>query len=105
MPLWHQNLVVNLSICNMKRIAIIANPKTIDISMVQFYLKEAYDVKVSTEDISDKSNYEHLMSLHNADHLHIQELDNQKPNAINEFLKDCDYVIISNTYIHQFIVT
>lgn len=89
----------------MKHIGIITGSKVVDANVIQSYLNKDYNVKVATTDISNTSNYEHLMTLPNADHLHISELDLKKPKAILDFIKDCDYLLLSSSIITDILNT
>lgn len=80
----------------MKKIAIIGNSDYIEDDIVQLYLNNYFEVKVSTNDISKKEQYEHLMLLDNADRLYIAELNTQNKQHLIDFVIDCDAVTFTN---------
>ena len=82
----------------MKKVGIINGKGYIEDAIVKLFLKQLYDVKVSTSNILEKQYFEHLMALENSDRLHISELDITNPEAIKEFTKDCDYVVHNNKF-------
>ena len=81
----------------MKKIGIIGGSGFIDSDVISLFLKNLYDVKVSIDDISQKENYQHLMELQHSDNLYVCELNPQIKSDLNDFTKDCDYVLFMNT--------
>ena len=66
--------------------------------ITKIFLEENYNVKVSSTDISNKSKYEHLLSLNNAStHLEISSLDVRDKEALENFVKGCSIVIHAGT--------
>src|SRR6185312_10983205 len=62
--------------------------------ITKIFLEENYKVKVSSTDINNKSKYEHLLTLNNADHnLQILPVDVRDKNALETFVKGCDIII------------
>jgi malate/lactate dehydrogenase len=77
----------------MKKVGIISGSGFIESDIVSLFLNNAFDVKVSTIDITKKENYQHLMELDHADNLYVCELDDKKASEMTAFATDCDYVI------------
>ena len=80
----------------MKKVGIIVGSGFIESDIIALFLDHHFDVKVSTTDIKNKAMYQHLMHLNNADHLHICELDHHNKLAVEQFVKDCDFIVQSN---------
>ncbi|MEO5788469.1 MAG: hypothetical protein ACOH2D_10020 [Gelidibacter sp.] len=81
----------------MKTVGIIGGSHCIESNIVAIFLNAHYYVKIATEDILKKQNYEHLMNLGHHENLHVCELDFKSKSALNNFLKDCDYSLYLNT--------
>lgn len=81
----------------MKKVGIIGGAGFIGSYITKQFLKNGYEVKVSTTDISREDKYEHLMALNNAENLYISELNVEYKSALKDFVKDCDIVIHSGT--------
>lgn len=81
----------------MKKVGIIGGSGFIGSYNTQIFLKEGYNVKVSTTDISKKEKYEHLLSLGNAEHLEIVQLDVTDKEELLNFLQGCEIVIHGGT--------
>ncbi len=81
----------------MKKVGIIGGSGFIGSYNTQKFLNEGYNVKVSTTDISKKEKYEHLLSLKNAEHLQIVQLDVENKTALIDFLHGCEIVIHGGT--------
>ena len=81
----------------MKKVGIIGGSGFIGSYNTQKFLNEGYNVKVSTTDISKKEKYEHLLSLKNAEHLQIVQLDVENKTALIDFLQGCEIVIHGGT--------
>jgi len=77
----------------MKRVGIIGGSGFIGSYNTKKFLDEGYKVKVSTTDISKKEKYEHLLSLKNAEHLEIVQLDVENKTELADFLQGCNIVI------------
>lgn len=81
----------------MKKVGVIGGLGFIESEIISLLLQKQFDVKVSTEDISKKENYQHLMELDHAEHLHVCEINSTTKSDIQQFSKDCDYVIFINS--------
>ncbi len=81
----------------MKKVGIIGGSGFIGSYNTQIFLNEGYNVKVSTTDISKKEKYEHLLSLKNAEHLEIVQLDVENKKELTDFLEGCKIVIHGGT--------
>lgn len=81
----------------MKKVGIIGGSGFIGSYNTQKFLDEGYSVKVSTTDISKKEKYEHLLSLKNAEHLEIVQLDVENKQELSDFLQGCEIVIHGGT--------
>ncbi len=77
----------------MKKAGIIGGSGFIESDIISMLLYKNYDVKVSTEDISRKENYQHLMELDHAEQLHICEVNSKIAADLKQFTKDCDVII------------
>ena len=80
----------------MKKVGIIGGSGFIDSDVISLFLKNLFDVKVSIDDISKKENYQHLMELQHSDNLYVCELGPDIKSDLNDFAKDCDYVVFLN---------
>ncbi len=66
--------------------------------ITKIFLEENYKVKVSSTDINNKSKYEHLLSLNNANiNLEIFSLDVRDKEALENFVNDCDIIVHGGT--------
>ncbi len=66
--------------------------------VTKIFLEENYRVKVSSTDINNKSKYEHLLSLNNADAtLEIFSLDVRDKEALENFVRGCDIIVHGGT--------
>jgi dihydroflavonol-4-reductase len=81
----------------MKKVGIIGGSGFIGSYNTQKFLDEGCSVKVSTTDISKKEKYEHLLSLKNAEHLEIVQLDVENKQELSDFLQGCEIVIHGGT--------
>jgi nucleoside-diphosphate-sugar epimerase len=81
----------------MKKVGIIGGSGFIGSYNTQKFLDEGYNVRVSTTDISKKEKYEHLLSLKNAEHLEIVQLDVENKTELTDFLQGCKIVIHGGT--------
>ena len=77
----------------MQTVGIIGGSGFIGSYVTKIFLEENYKVKVSSTDISDKSKYEHLLKLANADNLKIASLDVRRIKMIEDFIKECDIIV------------
>ncbi len=69
----------------MKKVGISGGSGFIGSYNTQKFLNEGYKVKVSTTDLSKKEKYEHLLSLKNAEHLEIVQLDVENKQELMDF--------------------
>ncbi|REG79618.1 GDP-mannose 4,6-dehydratase [Algoriphagus antarcticus] len=81
----------------MKKVGIIGGSGFIGSYNTQKFLSEGYKVRVSTTDIANKSKYEHLQSLNNAENLEIVQLDVENKAELTSFLKGCQIVVHGGT--------
>lgn len=81
----------------MKKVGVIGGSGFIDDEMISILLKNHFYIKVGTDDISEKKNFEHLMDLKYNENLHVCELDSMSKIEIDNFSKDCDYLIMMNS--------
>ncbi len=81
----------------MKKVGIIGGSGFIGSYNTQKFLDEGYKVKVSTTDISKKEKYGHLLTLKNAEHLEIVQLDVENKSELVDFLQGCEIVIHGGT--------
>lgn len=80
----------------MKKVGVIGGSGYIEIEIISLLLNAQFDVKVSTEDISRKENYQHLMELDHSEHLHVCEVNSTTNSDLQQFTKDCDFVVFIN---------
>jgi malate/lactate dehydrogenase len=80
----------------MKKAGVIGGSGFIESDIISLLLHKQFDVKVSTEDISKKENYQHLMELEHAEHLYVCEITSNSQSDIQQFTKDCDFVVFVN---------
>ncbi len=81
----------------MKKVGIIGGSGFIGSHITKKFLKENYNVKVSTTDISKKEKYQHLSELFNANNLEISPLNTKDINSLKEFIRECDILIHCGT--------
>lgn len=81
----------------MKKVGIIGGSGFIESDIIMPLLNQHFDVKISTSDITKKENYQHLMELENSDNLYVCEINAQIKSELNDFTKDCDYIIYINS--------
>ena len=81
----------------MQTVGIIGGAGFIGSYITKIFLEEDFKVKVSSTDISNKSKYEHLLTLMNAEDLDILPLDVRDKKALENFVKGCDIVVHSGT--------
>ena len=65
--------------------------------ITKIFLEENYRVKVSSTDMNNKSKYEHLQTLTNADNLKICPLDICDFKMVEDFVKGCDILVHAGT--------
>ena len=66
--------------------------------VTKIFLEENYKVKISSTDINNKSKYEHLLSLNNANtNLEIFPLDVLDKEALENFVQGCDIIVHGGT--------
>ena len=81
----------------MKTVGIIGGSGFIGSYVTKKFLDENFKVKVSSTDIGNKSKYEHLQGLNNAENLEICALDLRKIDTIAAFVTGCDIVVHGGT--------
>ena len=81
----------------MKKVGIIGGSGFIGSYITKAFLNNGFLVKVSATDIKREEKYKHLMTLDNANNLHISELDVLNKTALQDFVFDCDLVIHGGT--------
>jgi nucleoside-diphosphate-sugar epimerase len=81
----------------MKKVGIIGGSGFIGSYITKIFLEENYKVKVSSTDISNKSKYEHLQGLSNAEHLEICAMDVLDIASLEAFVKGCDIIVHAGT--------
>jgi len=77
----------------MKKAAIIGGSGFIESDIISMLLLKHFDVKVSTEDLSKKENYQHLMELECSEHLYVCEINSETKSDLKQFTQDCDLVV------------
>jgi len=65
--------------------------------ITKIFLEENYKVKVSSTDINNKSKYEHLQTLTNADNLEVCAVDVRNIKMIEDFVKGCNILVHAGT--------
>ena len=80
----------------MKKAGIIGGSGFIESDIVSLLLSKQYDVKVSTSNINKMENYQHLMELNHSEHLHVCEIDINTKSDLEQFTKDCDFIVFVN---------
>ncbi len=81
----------------MQTVGIIGGSGFIGSYITKIFLEENYKVKVSSTDINNKSKYEHLLTLTNAENLEILPLDVRDKSALENFVKGCDIIVHGGT--------
>ncbi len=81
----------------MKKVGIIGGSGFIGSYITKQFLQEGYYVKVSTTDVTRREKYEHLLSMKNAKHLEIVQLDVENKIELTEFLQGCEIIIHGGT--------
>jgi nucleoside-diphosphate-sugar epimerase len=81
----------------MKKVGIIGGSGFIGSHITKRFLKNGFEVKVSSTDISKQEKYEHLMNFDESDLLYISELNVENRVQLKDFVKDCDIVIHGGT--------
>ncbi len=81
----------------MKKVGIIGGSGFIGSYITKKFLEEGYNVKVSTTDITKRDKYEHLLSMENADHLEVVQLDVENTFELTNFLRGCEIIIHGGT--------
>lgn len=81
----------------MQTVGIIGGAGFIGSYVTKIFLEEDFKVKVSSTDISNKSKYEHLLTLMNAENLDILPLDVRDKKALENFVQGCDIIVHSGT--------
>ena len=77
----------------MKKVGVIGGSGYINSDIIDLLLHKQFEVKVSTEDLSNKENYQHLMDLDHSEHLHVCEVNSKQKSDLTDFTSDCDFVI------------
>ena len=65
--------------------------------ITKIFLEEDYHVKVSSTDINNKSKYEHLQTLNNANKLEVCALDVRNVAMLENFVSGCDILVHAGT--------
>ena len=81
----------------MKKVGIIGGSGFIGSYNTKKFLKEGYDVKVSSTDLSKSEKYEHLKVLPNANKMEIVQLNVEDKSQLADFIKGCTIVIHGGT--------
>lgn len=81
----------------MQTVGIIGGSGFIGSYITKIFLEENFRVKVSATDINNKSKYEHLLMLSNAQNLEICAMDIRDIKTVETFVEDCDMVIHGGT--------
>ncbi len=81
----------------MQTVGIIGGSGFIGSHVTKKFLTEGFKVKVSSTDIGNKSKYEHLLDLENAQSLEICSLDLRQKETIGAFVKDCEIIVHAGT--------
>lgn len=82
----------------MQTVGIIGGSGFIGSYVTKIFLEENFKVKISSTDINDKSKYEHLLSLNNANtNLEIFPLDVRNKEELENFVKGCDIIVHGGT--------
>jgi nucleoside-diphosphate-sugar epimerase len=82
----------------MQTVGIIGGSGFIGSYVTKIFLEENFKVRVSSTDISNKSKYEHLLSLTNASaNLEIISLDVRDKKTLENFVRACEIVVHGGT--------
>jgi hypothetical protein len=81
----------------MQTVGIIGGSGFIGSYITKIFLEENYKVKVSSTDINNKSKYEHLLTLNNADKVEVCALDVRDIQMVEGFVKGCDILVHAGT--------
>lgn len=81
----------------MKKVGIIGGSGFIGSHVTKKFLSEGFSVKVSSTDITNKSKYEHLLNLENAQNLEIAPIELRQPETIADFVKGCEIIVHGGT--------
>jgi nucleoside-diphosphate-sugar epimerase len=81
----------------MQTVGIIGGAGFIGSYVTKIFLEENYVVKVSSTDVSNKSKYEHLLTLMNAENLEMLPLDVMDKKALENFVQGCEIIVHSGT--------
>ncbi|MDE3184259.1 MAG: NAD-dependent epimerase/dehydratase family protein [Bacteroidota bacterium] len=81
----------------MQTVGIIGGSGFIGSYITKIFLEEDFKVKVTSTDISNRSKYEHLLMLTNAQNLEMVPLDVRDKNALQDFVKDCEIIVHGGT--------
>ncbi len=81
----------------MQTVGIIGGSGFIGSYITKIFLEENYKVKVSSTDIKNKSKYEHLLTLTNAENLEMVPLDVRDKKVLQDFVKGCEIVVHAGT--------
>lgn len=81
----------------MQTVGIIGGSGFIGSYITKIFLEENYKVKISSTDISNKSKYEHLQTLTNANNLEVCALDVRDIKMVEDFVKGCEILIHAGT--------
>ena len=81
----------------MQTVGIVGGSGFIGSYITQIFLEEGFKVKVSSTDINNKSKYEHLLTLNNADKLELCALDVRDITMVKDFVKGCDVLVHAGT--------
>lgn len=81
----------------MQTVGIIGGSGFIGSYVTKIFLEENFKVKVSSTEISNKSKYEHLLTLTNSKNLEVCALDVRDIKMVEDFVAGCDIVIHGGT--------
>jgi len=81
----------------MQTVGIIGGAGFIGSYITKIFLEENYKVKVSSTDINNKSKYEHLLTLANAENLEVCALDVRDIKMVEDFVNGCEILVHAGT--------
>jgi len=81
----------------MQTVGIIGGAGFIGSYITKIFLEENYKVKVSSTDINNKSKYEHLLKLANAENLEVCALDVRDIKMVEGFVNGCEILVHAGT--------
>jgi nucleoside-diphosphate-sugar epimerase len=81
----------------MQTVGIIGGSGFIGSYVTKIFLEENYKVKVSSTDIFNKSKYEHLHGLSNAENLEVCAMDVLNIPSVEAFVKGCNIIVHAGT--------